>query len=112
MLDPCSNALARGTQWSPSKSYAGRLSGSTLKLIALIAPLGLDTLAVSVALGIAGLPSHRRLQLTLRRVRSPQPSCSKRQGAGLARPTGADGRSGANLNGTSFSWPQPEVGRA
>jgi manganese efflux pump family protein len=31
----------------------------------LIAPLGLDTLAVAVVLGIAGFPSHRRLQLSL-----------------------------------------------
>ena len=45
--------------------YAGRLSGSTLKLIALIAPLGLDTLGVAVVLGIAGFPAHRRLQLSL-----------------------------------------------
>jgi putative Mn2+ efflux pump MntP len=41
------------------------LSGSTLKLIALIAPLGLDTLGVAVILGIAGFPSHRRLELSL-----------------------------------------------
>jgi putative Mn2+ efflux pump MntP len=41
------------------------LAGSTLKLIALIAPLGLDTLAVAVVLGIAGFPSHRRLALSL-----------------------------------------------
>jgi putative Mn2+ efflux pump MntP len=45
--------------------YAGRLSGSTLKLIALIAPLGFDTLGVAVVLGIAGLPPHKRLQLSL-----------------------------------------------
>jgi putative Mn2+ efflux pump MntP len=41
------------------------LSGSTLKLIALIAPLGLDTLGVAVILGVAGFPSHRRLELSL-----------------------------------------------
>jgi putative Mn2+ efflux pump MntP len=41
------------------------LSGSTFKLIALIAPLGLDTLAVAVVLGIAGFPPHRRLHLSL-----------------------------------------------
>jgi putative Mn2+ efflux pump MntP len=45
--------------------YADRLFGSTLKLIALIAPLGLDTLGVAVVLGVAGFPSHRRLQLSL-----------------------------------------------
>ena len=45
--------------------YADRVSGSTLKLIALIAPLGFDTLGVAVVLGIAGFPPHRRLQLSL-----------------------------------------------
>ncbi len=52
-------------QRPPCLPYAGRLFGSTLKLIALIAPLGLDTLGVAVVLGIAGFPSHRRLQLSL-----------------------------------------------
>jgi putative Mn2+ efflux pump MntP len=41
------------------------LSDATLKLIALIAPLGLDTLGVAVILGIAGFPPQRRLQLAL-----------------------------------------------
>ncbi len=41
------------------------MSGSTLKLIALIAPLGFDTLGVAVVLGIAGFPHHKRLQLSL-----------------------------------------------
>ena len=41
------------------------MSGSTLKLIALVAPLGLDTLGVAIVLGIAGFPPHRRMQLSL-----------------------------------------------
>jgi putative Mn2+ efflux pump MntP len=41
------------------------MSGTTLKLVALIAPLGLDTLGVAIVLGIAGFPTERRLQLAL-----------------------------------------------
>jgi len=41
------------------------LTATTLKLIALIAPLGLDTLGVAVVLGIAGFPPHRRMRLSL-----------------------------------------------
>jgi putative Mn2+ efflux pump MntP len=37
----------------------------TLKLIGLVVPLGLDTLGVALALGVAGLPQHRRLRLSL-----------------------------------------------
>jgi putative Mn2+ efflux pump MntP len=37
----------------------------TLKLIAVIVPLGLDTFGVAVALGIAGLPAQRRTHLAL-----------------------------------------------
>jgi putative Mn2+ efflux pump MntP len=37
----------------------------TGRLIALVVPLGLDTLAVSLALGVAGLPVARRLRLAL-----------------------------------------------
>jgi putative Mn2+ efflux pump MntP len=37
----------------------------TAKLIALIVPLGLDTLGVALALGVAGFPTHRRTQLSL-----------------------------------------------
>jgi putative Mn2+ efflux pump MntP len=40
------------------------LPGSTLKLIAVIVPLGLDTLAVALALGLAGLPPRRRLRVS------------------------------------------------
>ena len=36
-----------------------------LKLIALVIPLGLDTFAVSIALGIAGLPAARRTRLAV-----------------------------------------------
>jgi manganese efflux pump family protein len=39
--------------------------GATLKLAALVVPLGLDTLGVSVALGIGGLPAARRLRVAL-----------------------------------------------
>jgi len=41
------------------------MSGSTLKLAALILPLGLDTFGVALALGVAGLPSRRRTQIAL-----------------------------------------------
>jgi putative Mn2+ efflux pump MntP len=37
----------------------------TGRLIALVVPLGLDTLSVSLALGVAGLPAQRRLRLAL-----------------------------------------------
>ena len=46
-------------------AYAYRLASSTVKLIGLILPLGLDTLGVSVALGVAGLPARHRLRLAL-----------------------------------------------
>jgi putative Mn2+ efflux pump MntP len=38
---------------------------ATLKLIALVLPLGLDTLGVAVALGLAGLPREKRLRISL-----------------------------------------------
>jgi putative Mn2+ efflux pump MntP len=37
----------------------------TLKLIALVLPLGLDTLGVTLALGFAGLPQEHRLRVSL-----------------------------------------------
>lgn len=37
----------------------------SVKLIALVLPLGLDTLGVALALGIAGFPSRRRLRLSV-----------------------------------------------
>jgi manganese efflux pump family protein len=37
----------------------------TLKLIALVLPLGLDTLGVALALGVAGLPPEKRLRISL-----------------------------------------------
>lgn len=37
----------------------------TLKLIALVLPLGLDTLGVALALGFAGLPQEHRLRVSL-----------------------------------------------
>ncbi|MDQ6817241.1 MAG: manganese efflux pump MntP family protein [Actinomycetota bacterium] len=40
------------------------MAGSTLKLIGLILPLGLDTLGVSLALGLAGLSPRLRLRLS------------------------------------------------
>lgn len=39
--------------------------GTTLKLVALVAPMGLDTLGVAIVLGIAGFPPRRRMQLAL-----------------------------------------------
>jgi putative Mn2+ efflux pump MntP len=41
------------------------LTGSTPKLAGLIVPLGLDTLAVALALGLAGVPRQRRLRIAL-----------------------------------------------
>jgi manganese efflux pump family protein len=40
-------------------------SGETLKLVALVIPLGLDTFGVALALGIAGLPREHRLRVSL-----------------------------------------------
>lgn len=39
-------------------------SGETLKLVALVIPLGLDTFGVALALGIAGLPREQRLRVS------------------------------------------------
>jgi putative Mn2+ efflux pump MntP len=41
------------------------LSGSTLKLIAFVLPLALDTLGVALALGMIGLPGRRRTRIAL-----------------------------------------------
>ena len=41
------------------------MPGSTLKLLAVVIPLGLDTLAVALALGLAGLPPRRRLHVSV-----------------------------------------------
>jgi putative Mn2+ efflux pump MntP len=40
-------------------------SGETVKLVALVIPLGLDTFGVALALGIAGLPREQRLRVSL-----------------------------------------------
>jgi putative Mn2+ efflux pump MntP len=40
-------------------------AAETLKLIALVVPLGLDTFGVALALGIAGLPGEHRLRVSL-----------------------------------------------
>jgi manganese efflux pump family protein len=40
-------------------------AAATLKLIALVLPLGLDTFGVAVALGLAGLPQEKRLRVSL-----------------------------------------------
>src|SRR5437763_275429 len=44
---------------------ARTLAQVTAKLIALVVPLGLDTLGVALALGVAGFPARRRLRLSL-----------------------------------------------
>jgi putative Mn2+ efflux pump MntP len=41
------------------------IAAATLKLAALVVPLGLDTLGVALALGLAGLPRERRLRVSL-----------------------------------------------
>jgi manganese efflux pump family protein len=43
----------------------GVTSGETLKLAALVIPLGLDTFGVALALGLAGLPQEKRLRISL-----------------------------------------------
>jgi len=40
-------------------------SSETLKLVALVIPMGLDTFAVAVALGLAGLPREHRMRVSL-----------------------------------------------
>jgi putative Mn2+ efflux pump MntP len=40
------------------------MPAQTAELIALVLPLGLDTLGVALALGLAGLTPHRRLHLS------------------------------------------------
>ncbi|HMD57568.1 MAG TPA: manganese efflux pump [Solirubrobacteraceae bacterium] len=40
-------------------------SGETLKLVALVVPMGLDTFGVALALGLAGLPREHRLRVSL-----------------------------------------------
>jgi manganese efflux pump family protein len=42
-----------------------RQTGFVLKLAALVIPLGLDTLGVALALGLAGLPPQHRLRISL-----------------------------------------------
>jgi manganese efflux pump family protein len=44
---------------------AGRKLAPMARLVLLVLPLGLDTLAVSAALGLAGLPRRRRLRVSL-----------------------------------------------
>jgi manganese efflux pump family protein len=41
------------------------IATATLKLAALVVPLGLDTLGVALALGLAGLPREKRLRISL-----------------------------------------------
>ena len=41
------------------------MTADTLKLIALVLPLGLDTFGVALALGIAGLPGDQRVRVAL-----------------------------------------------
>lgn len=40
-------------------------TGELLKLAAIVVPLGLDTLGVSIALGIGGLPAQRRMRVAI-----------------------------------------------
>jgi putative Mn2+ efflux pump MntP len=41
------------------------IATATLKLAALVVPLGLDTLGVALALGLAGLPRDKRLRISV-----------------------------------------------
>jgi putative Mn2+ efflux pump MntP len=41
------------------------MAGATLKLIAFVLPLGLDTFAVALTLGIAGLPARARTRIAV-----------------------------------------------
>jgi putative Mn2+ efflux pump MntP len=40
-------------------------ASETLKMVALVVPMGLDTFGVAVALGLAGLPAEHRLRVSL-----------------------------------------------
>jgi putative Mn2+ efflux pump MntP len=39
--------------------------GDALKILGIVIPMGLDTFGVALALGIAGLPAHRRTRIAL-----------------------------------------------
>jgi manganese efflux pump family protein len=45
--------------------YRARLRSMALKIVALVLPLGLDTFAVSAALGIAGTSARQRLRTSM-----------------------------------------------
>jgi putative Mn2+ efflux pump MntP len=73
------------------------VSGSTLKLIGLVVPLGLDTLGVALALGVAGLPRDRRLRLSLwfAGFEAAMPLIGVALGAPLGQAVGAGAEYGA-----------------
>lgn len=50
-------------RWRCGGAYAECLTDDTLKLIAFILPLGLDTFGVALALGIAGLPRRSQVRV-------------------------------------------------
>jgi putative Mn2+ efflux pump MntP len=66
-------------------------SGETLKLVALVIPLGLDTFGVSLALGLAGLPREHRLRVSLlfAGFEAAMPLVGVALGAPLGRATGS-----------------------
>jgi len=45
--------------------FGSVIATATLKLAALVVPLGLDTFGVALALGLAGLPQEKRLRISL-----------------------------------------------
>ncbi|MDQ6817620.1 MAG: manganese efflux pump, partial [Actinomycetota bacterium] len=62
----------------------------TLKLIALVLPLGLDTFAVAAALGVAGLARDRlRVSLVMASFEVAMPLLGLAVGAPLGRAIGA-----------------------
>jgi putative Mn2+ efflux pump MntP len=54
-----------GTEGLAVLGSRGLTAAATPKLIALVLPLGLDTLGVALALGVAGLPQQKRLRVSL-----------------------------------------------
>jgi hypothetical protein len=69
----------------------------TLKLVAVIVPLGLDTLGVALALGVAGVSPRRRLRIALlfASFEAAMPLIGVALGAPLGRSIGAAADYGA-----------------
>jgi hypothetical protein len=76
----CCRGDLDGRSGSTLLSRAGVSTAETLRLGALVVPLELDTFAVAVALGLAGLPREKRMHAQLRVCRLWN-RCSSSSGA-------------------------------